>query len=118
MARPNRPRNGMLIAEARLKIQTTLIINRLQDHVQGKVKMSPTQVRAADILLRKVIPDLAQIDMTMLAKMLSGEELSEQVPIEERKRLALQAIDAAFSRVIAPRTIEADEFSEVAADGE
>jgi hypothetical protein len=42
----------------REKIRASMLINRLQDHVRGKVQMSPTQVRAAEILLRKVLPDL------------------------------------------------------------
>lgn len=51
-------RNAMLIEEAREKIKTTQLINRLQNHALGSVEMSPTQVRATEILLRKRIPDL------------------------------------------------------------
>lgn len=55
----------------RAKIQTTMIINRLQDYVKGtlgpdkkpKVVMSQTQVTAAGILLKKAIPDLTSIDL-------------------------------------------------------
>lgn len=48
----------------RAKIQTSQLINRLQDHVFGKVDLSPTQVQAAMGLLKKTLPDLtsAQID--------------------------------------------------------
>lgn len=52
-------RNAMLIEEAREKIRTTQIVNRLTNHVLGKVDMSSTQVTAALGLLRKAIPDLA-----------------------------------------------------------
>jgi hypothetical protein len=45
----------------RTKIQTSQLINRLTGHVLGDVKMSATQVRAAEVLLRKSMPDLAQI---------------------------------------------------------
>ena len=45
--------------ETRLKIQATQLVNRLQDHVFGKVELSPTQVRSAEILLKKTIPDLS-----------------------------------------------------------
>lgn len=68
-------RNAMLIEEARGKIQTTQLINRLQDHSLGKVEMTPTQVKATEILLRKKIPDLSAttLDTTEgLAKALSG----------------------------------------------
>lgn len=45
--------------EVRLKIQSSQLINALSDHVKGKKKLSPTQVRAAEILLRKCVPDLS-----------------------------------------------------------
>jgi len=45
--------------ETRLKIQTTQIINRLQNHILGKLELSSTQVRCAEILLKKTIPDLS-----------------------------------------------------------
>jgi hypothetical protein len=48
----------MLITEARQKIRTTQLIKRLQDHVLGLTNMSASQVRAAEILLRKSVPDL------------------------------------------------------------
>ncbi|BBB99388.1 hypothetical protein [Bradyrhizobium elkanii] len=45
--------------ETRAKIKTSQLINRLSDHVLGKVEMKPTQVTAALGLLRKTIPDLS-----------------------------------------------------------
>jgi hypothetical protein len=48
-------------AEHRGKIRTTSILNALGEHVEGKRKMSATQVSAGLGLLRKVMPDLAQI---------------------------------------------------------
>lgn len=54
-------RNAMLIEEAREKIRTTQLINRLQDHALGKTKMESTQVRSVEILLRKSVPDLQAI---------------------------------------------------------
>ena len=43
------------------KIQTTMLIKRLQDHGEGKVDLLPTQVRAIEILLKKVTPDLSSV---------------------------------------------------------
>lgn len=54
-------RNAMLIAEAREKIRTTQLINRLQDHAFGEVEMSQTQIKAVEILLRKSVPDLSSV---------------------------------------------------------
>lgn len=41
------------------KIQGTQLINRLQNHALGKLKdkMTDSQVKAADILLRKIVSD-------------------------------------------------------------
>jgi len=50
--------------ETRAKIQTSQLLNRLQDHVFGKCDLSATQVRAAEICLRKTIPDLTATEMT------------------------------------------------------
>lgn len=49
----------------RAKIQTSQLINRLTDHALGKIDLQPTQVKAIEVLLRKTLPDLSQIDGTM-----------------------------------------------------
>jgi hypothetical protein len=46
----------------RAKIQTSQIINRLSDHVFGKVELSATQVQSALGLLKKSMPDLAAVE--------------------------------------------------------
>lgn len=42
----------------RQKIRTSMLINRLQNHVAGRLDMSKTQIQAAGILLRKTLPDM------------------------------------------------------------
>lgn len=49
--------------ETRLKIQVSQLLNRLQNHVLGQVEMTPTQIQAAQILLKKALPDLQAIDL-------------------------------------------------------
>jgi hypothetical protein len=49
--------------ETRLKIQVSQLLNRLQKHVLGEVEMTPTQIQAAQILLKKALPDLQAIDL-------------------------------------------------------
>jgi hypothetical protein len=51
-------------AKTREKIQTSQLLNRLQDHANGKVELSNSQVRAVEILLKKTIPDLAALQLT------------------------------------------------------
>lgn len=53
----------MLIEEAREKIKTTQLINRLQDHALGTVEMTSTQVRAVEVLLKKRVPDLSAMTL-------------------------------------------------------
>ena len=48
----------------RKKIQVTQIINRLTDCLNGTVEMTPSQIRAAEILLKKALPDLAATQIT------------------------------------------------------
>jgi hypothetical protein len=43
-------------------IQTGLLVNRLQDHAVGNIEMTTSQIRAAQILLNKTIPDLKAIE--------------------------------------------------------
>jgi hypothetical protein len=46
----------------REKIQASMIIRALNDCVAGRNKMTSVQVRAAEVLLRKVVPDLAAVE--------------------------------------------------------
>ena len=48
--------------EWRTKIQVSMLVNRLQDCAQGKVELSSTQVKAIEILMRKVAPDLQSVE--------------------------------------------------------
>jgi hypothetical protein len=50
-----------LSAEWRERIRSGVILDRLQQHAIGQLEMTPTQIRAAEILLRKVIPDLQAV---------------------------------------------------------
>ena len=50
--------------DTRARIQASQIINRLQSHVDGTVELSATQIKAAEILLRKRLPDLATLQIS------------------------------------------------------
>ena len=49
----------------REKIRVSLLINNLQNHVAGRIAMTMTQIRAAEILLRKCLPDLSLVEGTL-----------------------------------------------------
>lgn len=51
------------------KIGISRIIERLTKHVNGECDLSPTQISAANILLKKVAPDLAATDINANVKM-------------------------------------------------
>src|SRR4030095_16703018 len=57
-------RNGVQPEQVRAKIRGAYLIRRLQQHVAGKVTLTMAQVRAIDILLRKIIPDLNQTSVS------------------------------------------------------
>jgi len=46
----------------RNKIRVSMLLNHLRNHVLGRIKMEMTQIRAAEILLRKCLPDLASVE--------------------------------------------------------
>lgn len=63
----------------RQKIRTSMLINRLQNHVAGKLDMSKTQIQAAGILLRKTLPDMVATtvdDKRPLEDLADGELLA------------------------------------------
>jgi hypothetical protein len=65
----------------RENIRASQIVNRLQDHVQGKVELSPTQIQAARILLDKCVPNLASIDQNVTGEVLY--HVATGVPVPE-----------------------------------
>lgn len=50
--------------ETRAKIQTSQLINRLEDHILNDLELKPTQVTAALGLLKKTLPDLANVEVS------------------------------------------------------
>lgn len=59
-----RVRKVEIDAEWRKRIQTGVLLKRLEDHVVGKTELTATQISAANILLRKSIPDLNATQLT------------------------------------------------------
>jgi hypothetical protein len=50
--------------DVRRKIQSSQLINRLQDHIVNNIDISPTQMKAIEILLRKSLPDLSSVEIS------------------------------------------------------
>lgn len=94
--------------KARDRIKASLIINKLVDHVNGEIDMTPTQVRAASILLNKVLPDLRTIEVDIQAelKTVSCHRLTdEQLMAIATSKLQPEVIDGEV--VPTPRKLKA-----------
>ena len=51
--------------DVRKKIQASQLINVLQDHaLMGIGEISPTRMKAIEILLKKSLPDLSSVEIT------------------------------------------------------
>lgn len=55
---------GTMPQQWRDRIQASMLVNRLTDHVKGDVELSPSQVTAGLGLLKKAIPDLAALQVS------------------------------------------------------
>lgn len=51
-------------AETRAKISASMLIRRMSECVEGKIKLNPEQVSCAKALLLKVMPDLSSTALT------------------------------------------------------
>lgn len=51
--------------DVRRKIQCTQLINRLMNHIDGKIQLAPTQVRSIEILLNKSLANLSDVKVDM-----------------------------------------------------
>lgn len=60
-ARTLRPKHS---DEIRAKIQASMLIRGLQDHFEGKKNLSPSQIKSAEILLKKSVPDLSSVQLS------------------------------------------------------
>ena len=76
----------------REKIRASMIINRLRNHVLGRIELSTTQIQAARILLNKVVPDLSQVDLS--ASDQDGQPLGITLIAYHPSQLPTQALPA------------------------
>ena len=69
--------------EWRQKISASMICNRLISHIKGEIELTPTQIQAANILLRKVVPDLAAISVDHQGQIEHHHKVAEQLPADD-----------------------------------
>ena len=63
MAQRGRKLGHDVMQKTRDKIRATALVKRLQQHVFGEVEMTPSQIKAAETLLKKILPDLQSVEM-------------------------------------------------------
>ena len=63
MASRGRTAGFRMSDEHRVKIQNSNILNALIEHVEGRREMSSTQVTAGVALMKKVLPDLSNVEV-------------------------------------------------------
>lgn len=60
-----RPMNKLHQDDVRRKIQASQLINVLEAHALGiSEELSPSRIKAIEILLRKSLPDLSSVELT------------------------------------------------------
>jgi hypothetical protein len=65
MAQVGRPINKLHQDDVRKKIQVSQLLNVLQNHALGvSEELSPTRMKAIEILLRKSMPDMASVTIS------------------------------------------------------
>jgi hypothetical protein len=65
MSKAGRPIGKLHQDDIRKKIQASQLINVLQDHaLTGEGEITPTRMKAIEILLRKSIPDLSSVEIS------------------------------------------------------
>lgn len=79
----------------REKIRTSQLLNRLQDHALGSVDMTSTQVRAAEVCLRKVLPDLSESNITTTKREVTDYTRDELLALLEQSRRGDDPVRAA-----------------------
>ena len=89
-------------SRARQRIAGTKIIDRLVAHVNGEIDMTPSQVRAASILLNKVLPDLRAVEV----------DIHAQLKTVSTVRLTDEQLMAIAARGIRQRAIEGEVVKE------
>lgn len=84
--------------KTREKIQCTQLINRLMDHINGKIELTQSQVRSIEILLKKSLPDLQSIEQIVSgeltvsdAKHISDGELADIIARHRSEGAATEA---------------------------
>jgi hypothetical protein len=59
-----RPMGKLHQEDVRAKIKTSHLVRRLQQHIDGEIKLDPSQINAIKILLDKTLASLSATELT------------------------------------------------------
>src|SRR5450631_4859454 len=82
----------------RQRIKTSHLVRVLQDHVMGLCELSNTQLRAAECLLRKTLPDQSAVSHSGAVELIKPEELSDTILANIASTGSSRAIEAPDSQ--------------------
>ena len=85
-----RTRRTTLNERWREKIKTSQIINRVQKCANGEVELTPVQLKAAEILLKKTMPDLKQSDIK--------QEISGSIGLSIEPKEIVSALERKYAK--------------------
>lgn len=91
-------KSPQMVEKFRASIRVGLIRNRLMKHIIGELEMTPTQIRAAEILLNKSVPNLGhiehagEINHNFVSRMPAPAENAEQWQAQHSPKLPTQTL--------------------------
>jgi len=107
MSLTHRQKTGVALA-----INASKIVSRFQKHMDGDLELTPTQIRAGEILLDRALPKLSAVEQTVIdpASALSEEEiLAQLVDLARKHPQIIRKLQAQMTPVIAAQQGDAGE---------
>ena len=107
MSLTHRQKTGVALA-----INASKIVSRFQKHMDGDLELTPTQIRAGEILLDRALPKLSAVEQTVIdpASALSEEEiLAQLVDLARKHPQIIRKLQAQMTPVIAAQQGDSDE---------
>ena len=107
MSLTHRQKTGVALA-----INASKIVSRFQKHMDGDLELTPTQIRAGEILLDRALPKLSAVEQTVIdpaASMSEEEILAQLVDLARKHPQIIRKLQAQMTPVIAAQQGNAGE---------
>ena len=107
MSLTHRQKTGVALA-----INASKIVSRFQKHMDGDLELTPTQIRAGEILLDRALPKLSAVEQTVIdpaASMSEEEILAQLVDLARKHPQIIRKLQAQMTPVIAAQQGDAGE---------